>query len=60
MKITGLLLVIAGGLIPVLGLNFTSSNTARLILSLIGIAVSVVGILGVLNKAFLQHALWKH
>lgn len=59
MKLLGLLLVIVGWLIPVLGLNLTSSNTARFILCLIGIVVCLVGILGVLNKAYLQHAIWK-
>lgn len=59
MKFVGVLLIIVGWLIPVLGLNFTSSNAARLVLSLIGIAVCLVGILGVLNKAYLEHAIWK-
>jgi hypothetical protein len=59
MKITGLLLAIVGWLIPVLGLSWTSSNAARLTLCLLGIAVCLVGILGVLNRAFLQHAIWK-
>ncbi|MBZ5513425.1 MAG: hypothetical protein LAN62_01000 [Acidobacteriia bacterium] len=59
MKITGLLLAIVGWLIPVLGLSLTSSNAARLTLCLIGIAVCLVGILGVLNRAFLQNAIWK-
>ena len=59
MKFVGLLLAIVGWLIPVLSLGLTTSNAARLILSLIGIAVSIVGIVGVLNKAYLQHAIWK-
>ncbi len=59
MKILGLALTIVGWLIPVLALAFTSSNAARLILSLVGIGVSLVGILGVLNKAHLEHAIWK-
>ncbi len=59
MKFVGVLLIIVGWLIPVLGLNFTTSNAARLVLSLIGIAVCLVGILGVLNKAYLEHAIWK-
>ncbi len=59
MKILGLLLVLAGWLVPVLCLGMTSSNTARLILTLIGILVSLVGILGVLNKAYLRDAIWK-
>lgn len=59
MKIVGLLLVLAGWLIPVGALTVTQSNSVRLILTLIGIAVSLTGILGVLNKAHLKNALWK-
>jgi hypothetical protein len=59
MKILGLALAIVGWLIPVLALTFTSSNAARLILGLVGIGVCLVGILGVLNKAHLEHAIWK-
>jgi hypothetical protein len=33
--------------------------TARLILALLGISVSLVGVLWVLNKAHLKHAIWK-
>jgi uncharacterized membrane protein len=59
MKLVGILLVLAGWLIPVLGINLTSSNGARFVLCLIGIAVCLVGILGVLNKAYLREAIWK-
>ncbi len=59
MKIIGLLLAVAGWLIPVLGLTLTSSNPTRLILCLIGIAICLVGILGVLTKSYQQQAVWK-
>jgi hypothetical protein len=59
MKFAGLILVLGGWLIPILGLNYTSSNGVRLVLCLIGIAVCLVGILGVLNKAYQEHAVWK-
>jgi hypothetical protein len=59
MKIVGLLLVLAGWLIPIIGLNATSSNPVRLVLALIGIGLCIVGILGFLNKGFQQHAVWK-
>jgi hypothetical protein len=59
MKILGLALIIIGWLIPVLTLAFTSSNSARLILCLVGIGVTLVGILGVLNRAHLAQAIWK-
>jgi len=59
MKLMGILVVLAGWLIPVIGINVTSSNGARFLLAVIGIAVSLVGILGILNKAYLKEAIWK-
>jgi hypothetical protein len=59
MKIVGVLLVIAGWLIPVVALALTQSNTTRLVLTILGIAITLVGILGVLNKAHLKHAIWR-
>jgi hypothetical protein len=59
MKIVGVLLALVGWLIPVIGLGLASSNGARLCLCLLGIAISLTGILGVLNKAHQKHAIWK-
>ncbi len=59
MKLIGVLLALAGWLIPVIGLTMTQSQTARLVLVLFGICVTLVGILGVLNKAHQKHAIWK-
>ena len=59
MKLTGILVVLAGWLIPFIGINVTSSNGARFFLAVIGIAVSIFGILGILNKAYLKDAIWK-
>jgi len=59
MKLMGLLLVIAGWLISIAAIMITQSNGARLGLVLLGIAVSIFGILGVLNPAYLKHAVWK-
>jgi uncharacterized membrane protein HdeD (DUF308 family) len=59
MKLVGLLMVIAGWLIPVLTLPITHSLTTRLILTVVGLALSLSGILRVLNKAHLKHAIWK-
>ncbi len=59
MKIAGVLIVIAGWLIAVSSLPLASSNGARLIIVLIGLTVSAVGILKVLNGAHLKHAIWK-
>ncbi len=59
MKIVGLLLIIAGWIVAVVGPLITPSTSGRMALALIGIALSIFGILGVLNKAHLKHALWK-
>ncbi|HVO80445.1 MAG TPA: hypothetical protein VMT28_06930 [Terriglobales bacterium] len=59
MKVVGFLLVLIGWLAPVATLTVTQSMTVRLVLAVIGISISLVGILGVLNKAHLKHAIWK-
>ena len=40
-------------------LGATSSVGGRMVMVLVGIAVSLVGIMGVLNRAFLSKAIWK-
>lgn len=59
MKALGILLAIAGWLVAFLSLGMTQSNGARLAFCVVGIAISLTGILKVLNGAYLKHALWK-
>jgi hypothetical protein len=59
MKLVGILLVLGGWLLPVIGLTMTESLGARFVLSGIGLIISLVGILGVLNVAHLKEAIWK-
>lgn len=59
MKAVGVLLALAGWILPVVGLSLTASNGARIFLCLLGLAISLVGILGVINKAHLKEAIWK-
>jgi hypothetical protein len=59
MKFVGVLLAIAGWLIPVIALNYTQSMGARFFLAFVGIGISLVGILGVLNAAHQKTAIWK-
>jgi hypothetical protein len=59
MKVIGLLLALAGWLVPVIGLTATDSMSARLILCAVGMAGCVVGILGFINGSYLKQALWK-
>ena len=58
-KLIGVLLVFVGWLLPILTLSAVQSTGGRLFLSLLGIAITLVGILGVLNKLHLKSAIWK-
>jgi len=59
MKLIGLVLALAGWLVPVVGLTATHSMSARLILCAVGMAGCVVGILGFINGSYLKEAIWK-
>lgn len=59
MRFMGVLLLLAGWLIPIAALPLTQSPAVRFILALLGISISLVAILVVLNKAHLKHAVWK-
>ena len=59
MQIVGILLALIGWVIPVVGLTITQSLSARFVLVVLGICVSLTGILGVLNKDHLKKAIWK-
>jgi predicted phage tail protein len=59
MKILGVLLAFAGGLIPAVGLTLTQSVSARMFLAILGIAVALGGILGVLNPVHQKSAVWR-
>ena len=48
-----------GFIIAVLSLGLTASVSGRMVLVLIGLAVSLTGIIGVLNRAFLKNAIWR-
>jgi hypothetical protein len=55
----GLLVTLLGFLISVFSLTLTSSVGGRLVLVLLGLAVSLFGIMGLLNKHYLKNAIWK-
>lgn len=59
MKLVGFLLALFGWLIPVVTVALTPSTAVRMFVSLLGIAIILVGVLAVLNKAHLKHAIWK-
>ncbi len=59
MKFIGLLVTVCGWLLSVAGLNLTSSLGGRFAFVLVGIAVCLIGILGILNPAYVKDAIWK-
>jgi len=59
MKIVGILLALAGWLLPVVALSMTQSTGARFGTCVVGIIISLVGILVVLNGFHEQDAIWK-
>jgi len=59
MKVVALLLALAGWLIPIVTVVLIQSTVVRMTVSILGIAMILVGILVVLNKAHLKEAIWK-
>ena len=60
MGFVGLAVTLLGFVVAVASLGLTSSNGVRLVIVLAGIAVSLIGIMGVLNPAYMKNAIWKH
>ncbi len=59
MTIAGIVLTLLGFLISVASLSAMSSVGGRMVMVLVGIAVSLFGIIGVLNRAFVSKAIWR-
>lgn len=59
MILLGLLITIFGFVLSLLSLTLTSSVNGRLIMVLLGIVISLTGILGVINRAYLKTAIWR-
>ena len=59
MIIAGIVVTLVGFLISVLSLGATSSVSGRMVMVLVGIAVSLGGIIGVLNRAYMSKAVWR-
>ncbi len=55
----GIIVTFLGFIISLLSLTLASTVTGRLTLVVLGIAVSLFGILGLLNRAFMKKAIWK-
>lgn len=59
MILIGLLTTVLGFLITLMSLGLTQAVGLRLAMVIAGIAVSLFGILGLVNRAFLQNAIWR-
>ena len=59
MAIVGLVITLAGFGVAVASLGMMSSTSGRLLMVVVGIIVSLVGIMGVINPAYQKHAIWK-
>jgi hypothetical protein len=55
----GLIVTLAGFALTVASLGISSSTSVRLVIVLAGIAVSLGGIMGLVNQHFLSNAPWK-
>jgi hypothetical protein len=58
MKIVGVLVAILGFVISLFSLVLASTG-ARFAVVLVGLGLSLFGVLGLLNAAHLKHAIWK-
>jgi hypothetical protein len=59
MKLLGALLAALGWVITLFGMQLVEATGGRLVLALIGIAVSLFGMIYVLPTAFNKNAIWK-
>ncbi len=59
MIFAGILITLLGFVISVLSLGMTAGVWGRMLMVLIGIALSLTGIMGVINRAYLKNAIWR-
>jgi hypothetical protein len=59
MALVGLIVTLLGFLIAAGSVGIAAAVGVRLVLVLVGIAVSLGGIIGMINPAYQQNAVWK-
>ena len=59
MAIAGLIVTLLGFVIAVASLGMSSSVSGRMVIVLVGLAVSLVGIIGLINPAYQKKAAWR-
>jgi uncharacterized membrane protein len=59
MGFVGVIVTFVGFLLAASSVGLMSSTTGRLGLVLVGIVISLIGIIGVINPAYQKNAVWK-
>lgn len=59
MTLLGLALALLGFVISLFSLGVTSDVSVRMAMVLVGIAISLAGIIGVINRAYMKNAIWR-
>jgi hypothetical protein len=59
MAILGIVVTFLGFVISLMSLSMMSSVSGRLVMVLAGLAVSLIGIIGLLNPAYMKNANWR-
>jgi hypothetical protein len=59
MALVGIVITLAGFLVAASSVGVATATSVRLIIVLAGIAISVGGIIGIINPAYQQKAAWK-
>jgi len=59
MVLLGILVTFFGFLISFMSLSITTNVNGRLVMVLAGLVVSFIGIIGLINRAFLKNANWR-
>lgn len=59
MKAIGVLVTVSGWLMVLLGLHLASGITGRMVIAIVGLAICVVGAIGILPAACNKNAIWK-
>ena len=55
----GILVTLLGFALSVLSLAISSSVSGRLVIVLAGLAISLIGIIGIINPAYMKKAIWR-
>jgi hypothetical protein len=59
MALVGLVITFVGFLLAAASVGISASNGVRLVLVVVGIMISLGGILGVINPAYQKNAAWR-